>query len=469
MSEHPRSPGASPPDAQTTDDLERLAEVDADDRVELGADGRLLSPSPLVQRALSERLRRAEMLPTSPEWTVFRSLVAPDPALPRDSSREVVCCGVLGDSSISLIDFMGFLASGYQTGVLTVSSDDDVQRSVYVHEGDVVWASSTAPDDRLGEFLLRRGKITREQLQTAMRRGQTRLGRACVECGFLAAHDLWSMVQSQLTEIFDQILRTERGIWTFSRISSEALAESRIHLSTQGLLMDALRRLDEMKVFRTKVRSSQTLVRRAELPAGKDTSDLIANLREVDAQEAESLLHQLPRSATVQELMRYLGRGEFEVTRLVYHLLRAGLVELVNPEVPAAAPRRAEAVQLDRARDVIDVYSMAMREMVQELDATGRADALLDAARAFLRDESNRHAAALAGVQFEPDGRIQEAPLIEDTTRRGASLQQLSDALGELLFFVLFQATDLLGYKRGDDLARRVKVILELLSKEGGS
>lgn len=467
MTDEPRSTAGALPDSETTDDLERLAELDTDWRVQLEADGRLLSPSPVVQQLLSDRLHQAELLPTSSEWTVFRSLGTPAPLPEAAPPREVVCCGVLGESAISLIDFMGFLATGYQTGVLTVASDE-VQRSVYVHEGDVVWASSTAPDDRLGEFLLRRGKITREQLQTAMRRGQTRLGRACVECGFLAAHELWSMVQNQLTEIFDQILRTEHGIWTFSRISSEALAESRIHLSTQGLLMDALRRLDEMKVFRTKVRSSQALVRRATLPDGRSTDDLLANLREVDTQEAQSLLHQLPRSVTVQELMRYLGRGEFEVTRLVYHLLGAGLVELVNAEPAAVAPRRAEAVQLARARDVIDVYSMAMREMVQELDTTGRADALLETARAFLEDGNNRHAAVLAGVEFEPDGRIREAPLIADTARQGTSVQQLSDALSELLFFVLFQATDMLGYKRGDDLARRVKVILELLSRDGG-
>lgn len=464
MTREPRST-AGLLDANSTDDLERLAELDTDWQVHLGADGRLLSSSPVIQQALTGRLNRAEMLPTSSEWTVFRAVDVPAAGPEAEAPREVVCCGVLGESAISLIDFMGFLATGYQTGVLTVACED-VQRSVYVHQGDVVWASSTAPDDRLGEFLLRRGKITREQLHTAMRRGETRLGRACVECGFLAAHELWSMVQAQLTEIFDQILRTERGIWTFSRISSEALADSRIHLSTQGLLMDALRRLDEMKVFRKVVRSSHALVRRAPPPEGKTVEDLLATLRDVDSQEAESLLRQLPRSATVHELMRYLGRGEFEVTRLVHHLVKAGIIEIMNPEPAAVAPRRAESVQLEGARDVIEVYSMAMREMVQELDSIGRADALLDAARAFLHDGSNRHAAVLAGVQFEANGSLLEAPLIADTARQGVSLQQLSDALSELLFFVLFQATDLLGFKRGDDLARRVKVILELLSKD---
>jgi len=462
LSRDPTSAGG--PESATTDDLERLAELDVDWQVEMKDDGRLLSPSPVVQEELGVRLRRAELFPTSPAWTVFRSMelsASREPPAP----REVVCCGTLGENGLSLIDFMGFLATGYQTGVLTVASDD-AQRSVYVHEGDVVWASSTVPEDRLGAFLLRRGKITREQLSTAMRGGQSPLGRACVEYGFLAAHELWSMVQAQLTEIFDQILRTEVGLWTFSRISSEALAESRIHLSTQGLLMDALRRLDEMKLFRQTIRSSQALVQRRAVPEGTETADLVANVRDVDAGEAEDLLRQLPRSATIQELMRYLGRGEFEVTRLVHHLLRANIVELVNPEPAAVAPRRTDCVGMARARDVIDVYSMALREMAEQLTEAGRADALLDGARGFVQDPTNRHAPLLSAVELGADGRIVETPLLAATARQGASVQELSDALSELLFFVLFQATDLLGARRGDDLARRVKVILELLSKD---
>lgn len=464
MADDPRASGGPLLDTTTTDDLERLAELDVDWQVRLEGDGRLLAPSPVVQEELRRRLRRAELLPTHPRWTVFRALDGPDASSETGAPREVVCCGVLGDQSISLIDFMGFLATGYQTGVLSVASDE-AQRSVYVHEGDVVWASSTAPEDRLGEFLLRRGKITREQLHTAMRGGHSPLGRACVECGFLAAHELWSMVQAQLTEIFDQILRTETGIWTFSRISSEALAESRIHLSTQGLLMDALRRLDEMKVFRQTIRSSQTLIQRRPLPEGTRTEDLLANLRDVDSKEAANLLRQLPRAATVQELMRYLGRGEFEVTRLVHHLLKAELVELVDRGPAAVAPLRPDQLRMDQARDVVEVYAMALEEMAQQLRAAGRADALVDAVEAFGRDPNNRYANVLSWVRFTPEGRLDEGPLLDEASRAGVAVQELGDALSELLFFVLFQATDILGLKRGDDLARRVKVILELLSR----
>ncbi len=447
----------------TTDDLERLDRRGGEWQVQLRADGQLTSSDPTIIALLQHRLQRAELLHTDPGWTVLRSLhpSAHEPGL--GDAHRVVVAGSMSEDGLSLIDFIGFLASGCQSGVLTVA-DLDAQRSIYLHDGDVVWASSTAVEDRLGEFLVRRGKITREQLQTAIRHGGSPIGQACVDCGFIAAHELWSMVQAQLLDIFDNMLRAETGTWSFARISGAALAESRIHLSTQGLLMDALRRLDEMKVFRQRISSQATLVRRgAEV---SESADLTARAQETADDEAASLLRQLPRSATIAELMRLLGRSEYQVTSLVYRLIQQGLVEVSNPEPGAMTPRRAEQVSRSKAKDVIDVYAMALREMTQELGNSPRRTALIDAVRAFVDDPSHAMSHVLREVAISNRGELEAAPLLLAATEQGVGIQELSDALSELLFFVLFQATDLLGHRKGDNLARRVKIILDLLSKD---
>ena len=53
------------------------------------------------------------------------------------------------------------LGSG-ETGVLTFRNGD-VTKSVFMHMGRVVYARSNNPDERLGESLLVRGKITVRQ------------------------------------------------------------------------------------------------------------------------------------------------------------------------------------------------------------------------------------------------------------------------------------------------------------------
>jgi hypothetical protein len=46
-----------------------------------------------------------------------------------------------------------------ESGVLTCFIED-YRKSIYIHDGQIIFASSTNFDDRLGESLIRYGKIT---------------------------------------------------------------------------------------------------------------------------------------------------------------------------------------------------------------------------------------------------------------------------------------------------------------------
>ncbi len=452
-------------DITGTDDLERLEETEIRLVVELLPDGRIRAPAQPARELLRDRLRHAEVLRTGPGWAVFRGLDVITAQAPSASilGREIVAAGTIGAHGVSLIDYIGFLANGYETGVFSGASGD-VERSVYFFKGDVVWASSTAPEDRLGEFLLRRGKITREQLQLAIADGSKKIGRACVERGFIAAHELWAMVQGQLTEIFDKLLATKSGLWTFSRVSIEALAESQINISTQGLLVDALRRLDEMQVYRKQIRSSDVLVQ--DLRRGEERGRPIAGVPKEVLEEATQLMWQIPGTATIHELMRILGKGEFEVTRVVHHLVKAKVLGIVETGESGPIPRRGVMVSKTQAREVIGIYSMAIREVFDEVRRLGRADELRRAVAEFLKYDSGPHGELLHSVSILPEGGLDEDSLLA-IIQQGKTAQDLSDALSELLFFILFQVTDFLGRRRGDDLARRVKLIHGMLAGEG--
>lgn len=430
--------------------------------VELMADGRIRAPRQRTRELLRVRLQRAELLPTSPEWALFRNLERGLGHLQDNAGgREVVLAGCLGPAGVSLIDTIGFLASGLQTGVLSVI-EGDVERSVYFSSGDVIWASSSAPEDGIGEFLLRRGRLTPTQLAAVARESPERIGRACVDRGFLSSHDLWAMVQAQLMEIFDHIIATERGLWTFSRLDAEALANSRVQFSTQGLLMDALRKLDEMRVFREVVRSAASLV--AWTPEILNDEHPERLFQRVDPSVREDLAPIVPHLAgtlSIQELIRRSGKGEFFVSRVVYHLHRARLVT-VKESTPSLAPVAPAQLSKNEARDLIQVYSMAIAEIMNELDAPG-VEALSASAQAYLSDTNTPFAQILKHVSLSRAGHIDAEPLLIVLSQTSASLHELSEALSELLFFLLFEATEALGPRRRDDLARRVRMIHAML------
>lgn len=461
----PSPPGPADP-ASSEGELSKLSEASPRLTVELHPSGRMRAPHPGARELLRDRLRNAQLLPCEPGWMVLRA-IGPSEVAPPDP-RRVVAAGVLGEHGLSLIDFVGFLENGDESGQLVVAHEN-VERSLFLQRGAVVWASSTAPEEQLGRLLVQRAGVAPEQIERLRKDPATRgrLGAACISHGLLSPEAVEEMMRAQLVEVFDQILGMNEGVWSFARVPPEVVERAPVQMSAQSLLMDALRRLDEMQVYRQRVRSMTTRVRRvpgAERALDGATVDLVQRLDHGDL--AGLVVERLEQPATVEQIMGLVGDSEFAVTRAVYQLLRSNLVEIVE-DAEDARPRGPTAT-VEEAHAIAEVYSMAIREVFDEVAHLGQSSALRSAARGFLADEAGAGASAalLRHVVILPDGTLDE-----DSVLRGvASLQipavDLSDALSELLFFALFQATELLGRRRGDDLARRVKMIHTMLGAE---
>ena len=89
------------------------------------------------------------------------------------------------------------------TGVLSLSTADFTKK-IYLNQGDAVFATSTYTDDRLGEVLLKAGKITVEQYDKSvdlLKSTEKRQGMILVELGYLTPKDLFWGVKYQVREI----------------------------------------------------------------------------------------------------------------------------------------------------------------------------------------------------------------------------------------------------------------------------
>src|SRR5262245_11623967 len=84
------------------------------------------------------------------------------------------------------------------TGVLTLTHVG-VGRRVIVQEGRLVFGTSSDPDDRMGELLLRHGKISLRQYANASQAvgPGKRLGGILVEQGLLTPKELVQIVMQQ--------------------------------------------------------------------------------------------------------------------------------------------------------------------------------------------------------------------------------------------------------------------------------
>src|SRR5438270_13379425 len=133
-----------------------------------------------------------------------------------------------------------------------------IVRVVLLKNGDVASVGSNLPRDRLGTYLVRLGRVREQDLERAQQICQQtgqRIGQILVAQKLVEPHELWGCIQEQITELFAEITQWNDGSFVLYRVPPEHPFPSTPPLSMQGLLLEAVRRADEMTVFRARIAS----------------------------------------------------------------------------------------------------------------------------------------------------------------------------------------------------------------------
>lgn len=356
-------------------------------------------------------------------------------------------------AAMPLLSLMNLLGQSRETGRVVIKHGD-VERVTLLKTGDVASVGSNLPRDRMGEFLVRLGKIDERQLNAAMelmhQSGQ-RIGQCLVQLKFLQPHELWSCIQEQMTDIFAELCSWTAGSFVLYRVPAEHPFPQTPALSMQHLLLEAVRRADEMSVFRERIPNVNARLRRTAKDAGEVSDEDSAAFGYFDMMGQSG--------ATVAEVATSLQVAEFNATRLCYQLLRVGLIELVRETRPPGPPFKLAAADRER----IDIFNLAFREIKDEMVRAGHGEVLTDGVRKYLADPNGAFADLFRYVDLDDSGALLVDPLVNNlATLHGMGLDPatvLTDALNELTFFMLFQCGELLTPKADENLGRRVRLI----------
>ena len=215
-----------------------------------------------------------------------------------------------------------------RTGVFGVVRHP-IERQLYVHDGQIVFVTSSDPNDRLGERLLRQRKITLDQLEAALGqlRSGKRLGTLLVEAGALSPEELVTAVVCQVRATVLDTLAWERGDYVFREGSLPSLEAITLQVRTPALLLQGLRNLRAVKRVRRKVGSPRLAYRLKEVAR--------ASVELLTPTESERLvLERLEQGpASIEELCRELVVASWEVFRAIHAFTVLGVVELDDPYV----------------------------------------------------------------------------------------------------------------------------------------
>ncbi len=117
----------------------------------------------------------------------------------------------------SLSQVLTYLNEQKKTGILTLRNKN-VIKSIYLKNGNAVFASSNQEDERLGKMLLKAGKITSGQYDNSvnlLKKSDKRQGAILVELGYITAKDLYHEVMLQVKGIILTLFMWEDGVFSF--------------------------------------------------------------------------------------------------------------------------------------------------------------------------------------------------------------------------------------------------------------
>ncbi|HLT31696.1 MAG TPA: DUF4388 domain-containing protein [Myxococcaceae bacterium] len=426
----------------------------------LDAQGQLTARRSSDASLLEGREGSWALWPTGPDQLLFvRTPVDGRPGLP----GRVVLSGDL--SGFPLADLMAFLAQARFSGTLRVITPAG-QRLAVMDEGELRGARSDEPRDALADVIVRLGHATQAQVDAALKATTPdRVGRLLVEQGVLEPHELFACMSHQVSGIFEAIMLSREGTFLVTDVQELEGAQA-IKLSMQSLLMDTIRKVDELNHYRRRIPHGRLFV-----------TPLVDPGNEVEP-EARALWERADGSLRLIELARALHLSEFDATALAHRLLSRGALRLSEGphgaqetvgSGPTPIPSGAWASDREGPPDaaaVVAIFNAIFAEAFSEVTRHGRIGDFLETVNAALAHQAQADGSAfLRGLTFSPQGTLPEEALLKAWEEQGgkedaASLARLRRNLSDVMFFLLFQTGELLESQADEQLAHRVRALL---------
>jgi hypothetical protein len=346
-------------------------------------------------------------------------------------------------SRVQLPDVLSFVSMIRRSGKLVLRLGA-MERILVWKDGDIVFATSNSPEDSLGLFLLRNGKITQQQYDESKRRvtPQLRHGKLLVQMGAISPKDLWWGVKNQALDIIYRLFEWQSGSFEFVEsmedISSEKIVLS---LNTSSVIMEGIRRLDESARIREKVPNLDIVFMK--IPGVTPDFD------ELEMSESEvAVYNDIDGMRSVRGLIAQASDlTEFDVTRILFQLVSARLIEPA-PEGKGFRPVFLDVEDSPELLKVISTYNDMFGRLYDALQNAVGEDQARDIFMTALQQAEGDD--LWSGVFFDQYGRFDENMLIANISelpfeRRKAALDEGLNTLLSVQLFEVSQHLDSAG------------------------
>jgi CheY-like chemotaxis protein len=239
-----------------------------------------------------------------------------------------MAAALAGDLAIvSIADVLLLLQDRGHTGTVTLSNGR-AQLDIYLGQGRVDFAGARGISEEflLGRFLVSGGHLSEQDLARVIAERQASdnkelLGAYLCARGMLTPAGLRKAMAKQTSALVFESLRWGSGHFAFrAQAELPAMArEAALALPVDGLILEGLRRVEEWRVIEQEIGDfDMTFVR---------NEDKLANVGRGQLLREEAAIAELVNGKnTVRDLIQISKMGSYDVTQVLFRLLRSKLI-----------------------------------------------------------------------------------------------------------------------------------------------
>lgn len=163
----------------------------------------------------------------------------------------------------TLPEIFQLIAAGRKSGTLGIQKDESIVM-IYFRKGDIIYGYGPRQTFHLGQLLKDRGMLTPAQLEEAVTAqaktdNSKRLGEILIQKNFIDRADLERVIKEQIEDLLYSLLSWQTGSFKFYEDQFPTDEEITVSLSVENVILEGLRRADEMNMIREALPDFETV------------------------------------------------------------------------------------------------------------------------------------------------------------------------------------------------------------------
>ena len=322
--------------------------------------------------------------------------------------------------ALSIGEVFGLVFSGVRTGKLFLAHGAS-RRAISFRDGQVVFAISTEPQERLGGLLVRKGQLTEAQLSRALEKvgPHARLGQVLTREKVIDAATLYEAMAELVQEIVLASFELSQGEFLFVEGAVGKEDAVKLPMRTRELALAGMKRAEELLRLRSQLPLHLEVAPGPTAPQGEREERAVGRVKD---------------GAPVHGLRDLVDGSEREFLEWALALLARKVL------VPHEAAPPASAVE---AKSALELYVELVRTICQALQNAGKD---LSELRAYFEHPAAGLEEAFAGVNLADDGTIDVAKVMANVSGGDEALSRALayEALDAFAAYALFSAKNAL-------------------------